>query len=162
MDRQKDEVREGLGSYKVGVLLSGGMLIALIILNDQLYRNVMNLSSPITLIVLHVLIFKYLIPQKRYITYAGFLLILALAIYLALPALTQQEAQYKAAGRYQLEQVEATTVPTLPVNSWNPFEADSAYFFAGQSPEREQIYLLVNPVNGKVVLSEPYEGFGVE
>lgn len=160
MNRKKDEAKKGLGSYKGGALLSGGLLIVLILLNDQLYSNVMNLSLPVTLIVLHILIFKYLIPQKRYVAYSAFLLILVLAIYLALPALTQQEAQHKAAGLYQLEQVKATTVPTLLANSWNPFEADSAYFFTGQSPAGEQIYLLVNPANGKVVMSEPYEGFG--
>lgn len=162
MDTQKDEEKEGLESYKGGALVSGGLLIGLILLNDQLYSNVMNLSLPITLVVLHVLIFKHLIPQKRYAAYFGFLLVLALAIYLALPTLTQQEAQYKASGRYQLEQVKATTVLTVPVNSWNPFEADSAYFFAGRSPEGDPIYLLVNPATGKVVVSEPYEGFGEE
>lgn len=162
MERHKEQAEEGLGSYKRGALLSGGILVALLVLNDQLYGNVMNLSLPITLIVLHVLIFKYLMPQKRYAAYSFFLLVLALAIYFALPALTQQEAQYEATGRYQLEQVEATTVPALPTNSWNPFGANSAYFFTGQSPKGEQIHLLVNPANGKVFLSEPYEGLGGE
>lgn len=139
--------------YGVGAILSTGLAVLLCVINAQFYANVMKLTLPIVFLMLHVLAYRHYLLEKRYGTYTCFVLTFAITVFFSLPALTQQQAELKAANQYGLDHVEASTVPVT--DSWNPFDPHAAYFFKGNSPTEGELYLFVSSKTGNVHRSEP-------
>ncbi|MDE4086894.1 hypothetical protein PO902_17745 (plasmid) [Planococcus maritimus] len=139
--------------YGVGVILSVGTAILLLVINAEIYQNVMALALPMILLALHVVAYKYYLREKRYGAYSCFVLFLGLVIFFSLPAITQQQAETKVLSSYDLEQVAVTTVPVL--RSWNPFEPVGAYLVSGISTSGEELVLFVSTKTGEVHETNP-------
>lgn len=152
------EGRGSLKKYIAGSILSIVIFIILIIINQQVFDNVMPLSAPIAFLVSHVVVFAQLVPEKKWFRYLFFLLILGAVIYLSIPEFTQGEARELIHAEYgELALMELESVPTTGGNDWNPFNPGWAYAFEAEAPETgEPITLMVVPDSGKVFEIEPY------
>lgn len=70
-----------LKKYGVGLFLSLVVLLLLFIVNAQIYRHVMLLNTPIILLSLHVIVYKHLMPEKRYGAYFLFVLVVGASFF---------------------------------------------------------------------------------
>ncbi|ANU20546.1 hypothetical protein BBI15_10120 [Planococcus plakortidis] len=140
--------------YRIGLILSAVVFILLLSVNTQFYHNVMPLSAPITLLTLHVMIYRYLIPEKRYGVYFFFVLMVGVSIIFSLPKYTHQQAQEQILVTYGLD-MELTIQENLPLDrneAWNPFAPNWGYAFLGTVPsvEEEHTSLLFIPDTGRI------------
>lgn len=144
--------------YAVGFALSLGILILLLIIDAQLYHQVMPLHAPIIFLSLHVVIYKHLIPEKRYGAYSFFVLVVAASIFFSLPAFTHQQAQKHILTTYgqDLELTEQDNLPLDREDTWHPFAPTWGYTFLGTVPSSEEhTSLLFIPDTGKILEIAP-------
>lgn len=142
-----------LRKYGIGLILSLIVLLLLLIVNAQVYHNVMPLNVPIIFLTLHVMIYRYLIPEQRYGTYFFFVLMVGVSIIFSLPEFTHLQAQEKILTTYGSE-LELTTQGNLPLDRnevWNPFAPNWGYAFLGTVPSiEEHTSLLFIPDTGRI------------
>nr|WP_192962916.1 hypothetical protein [Planococcus sp. ZOYM] len=144
--------------YAVGFALSLGILILLLIIDAQLYHQVMPLHAPIILLSLHVMVHRYLIPEKRYGAYSFFVLVVAASIFFSLPAFTHQQAQEHILKTYgqDLELTEQDNLPLDREDAWDPFKPAWGYAFLGfVSSKEEHTSLLFIPDTGRILEIAP-------
>lgn len=142
-----------LKNYIPGFIISLICFIILTIVNSQIYSNVMSLRLLVLLLVLQILFFKFLLTEKKRLTYLTFIVVFAIILFFSLPELTQKQATKKVIAMHDINIIEITTVPTQAIFEWNPFVAERAYFFKGNKTDKE-ISLMVNPDNGEVFIVE--------
>lgn len=140
--------------YRIGLILSAVVFILLLSVNTQFYHNVMPLSAPITLLMLHVMIYRYLIPEKRYGAYCFLVLMVGVSIIFSLPEFTHQQAQEQILVTYGSD-MELTIQENLPLDRnevWNPFAPNWGYAFLGTVPSIEEGHtsLLFIPDTGRI------------
>lgn len=144
--------------YAVGFALSLGILILLLIIDAQLYHQVMPLHAPIIFLSLHVVIYKHLIPEKRYGAYSFFVLVVAASIFFSLPAFTHQQAQKQILTTYgqDLDLMEQDNLPLDREDAWHPFAPTWGYAFLGTVPSsQEHTSLLFIPDTGRIIEIAP-------
>lgn len=148
-----------LKKYIVGSILSITVFVILMIVNQQVFNNVMPLTAPIAFLVSHVVVFAQLVPEKKWFRYLFFVLILGAAIALSVPEFTQQEARQLVHAEYgELALTELDIIPTTGGSEWNPFNPRWAYAFEAEASETgEPITLMVIPDSGKVFEIMPYQ-----
>lgn len=140
---------EHVKKYLNGAIISIVLLVVLLIIDAQIYNKTMPLSAPITFIVLHVTIYRYLIPEKKFAAYFFFVLVMGAAVFFSLPEFTHQQAKEKVVASYDMELIELGNLPL--VDSWNPFASRWAYAFEVVDPSSQtRIRLLFIPHSGKV------------
>jgi len=110
----------------------------------------MSLSLLYLLIILHILMFKVLSVEKKWLPYSLFMLFFAVVLFFSVPELTQQQATEKVIATHDLDVTETTTVPT---DNINPFRPSKAYFFKGYKAD-EEISVIVTATNGDVFVVE--------
>ncbi|ANU28628.1 hypothetical protein [Planococcus versutus] len=139
--------------YRIGIALSVGMAILLLVINAEVYQNVMSIALPMILLVLHVVVYKQYLREKRYGVYFGFVLLLGIVVVFSFPALTHQQAETKVSSSYDMEQLEFTTVPVI--SSWNPLDPKGAYLFSGISRTEGKLVVFVSTKTGEVHQTNP-------
>lgn len=102
------------------------------------------------LIVLHILMFKVLIVEKKWLSYSLFMLFFAVVLFFSLPELTQQQATEKVIATHDLDITEITTVPT---DNINPFRPSKAYLFKGYKAD-EEISVMVTTNSDVFILED--------
>lgn len=139
--------------YLGGVIFSIIMLFLLLVVDAQIYHKVMLLNTPIILLSLHVILYKHLIPEKRFGAYFFFLLVMGAAFFFSLPEFTHQQAQEQIIATYgqDLELMEQDNLPLDRYDSWNPFAPRWGYAFVGTVPSsNEHISFLFIPDTGRI------------
>lgn len=137
--------------YLPGAIISLILMIVFFIVDSQIYKNVMSSQLIITLLVMHVMVFKYLISEKKYGSYLLYVLIFFIAVYFSLPEYTFNQAKTKVENDYSLVDVHVEKVPFDPSGSWNPFNSHWGYMFRGRDMNSEEaVSVLVVPHNGKM------------
>ncbi|MCH4828138.1 MAG: hypothetical protein N2A99_05535 [Carnobacterium alterfunditum] len=136
--------------YIPGFILSLVLFVILTVVDSQVYGNVMPLSLLYLLTILHVLMFKILIVEKKRLSYFLFIIFFAIVLFFSIPELTQKEAVEKVVAMHDLDITETTTVPTTNIN---PFRPSKAYLFKGYKVD-EEISVMVSATNGKVFIVE--------
>lgn len=101
--------------YGMGLILSMVVFILLLLINTHFYHNVMPLSAPIIFLTIHVMIYSYLIPARRYGAYFFFVLIVVVSIVFSLPEFTHQKAQEQILATYGSE-MKLTNLENLPLD----------------------------------------------
>lgn len=147
-----------LKKYGVGLFLSLVVLLLLFIVNAQIYRHVMLLNTPIILLSLHVIVYKHLMPEKRYGAYFLFVLVVGASFFFSLPEYTYQQAQEDILDAYgqDLKLTEQDNLPLERDNSWNPFAPRWGYAFVGTVPStQEHISFLFIPDTGRILEIAP-------
>lgn len=148
--------KEHVKKYLIGGIISIVLFVVLLIISAQIYNNTMPLIAPISFLTLHVLAFKYLIPEKRYAAYFFIVFMFGAAVFFSLPEYTHQQAQEKVLASYDMELTELGNLPLE--DSGNPFASRWAYAFEGVEPtDKTRIWLLFIPHSGKVFEIEPSE-----
>ncbi|WP_084245873.1 hypothetical protein [Planomicrobium okeanokoites] len=144
--------------YGFGLILSLVVLLLLLIVNVQVYHNVMPLNAPIIFLTLHVMVYRYLIAEQRYGAYVFFVLMVGASIIFSLPEFTHQQAKDKILATYGPE-LELTIQENLPLDRnevWDPFAPNWGYAFLGTVPSSEEhTSLLFIPDTGKMVEIAP-------
>lgn len=142
--------------YVIGAIISLILLVVLLLVDAEIYNSVMPLGVSIVFITLHVTVYRYLIPERKYAAYVFFILIMGMGIFLSLPEYTHQQAKEKVLGSYDIEFDELGNLPLE--DSWNPLASKWAYAFEGSNPsDQTRIGLLVIPQTGKVFEIAPSE-----
>lgn len=142
-----------LKKYGVGLILSLVILLLLFIVDAQIYHQVMLLNTPIILLGLHVIVYKHLIPEKRYGAYFFFVLMVGASIFFSLPEFTHQQAQEQIFATYgqDLQLMEQDNLPLDRDDVWQPFAPRWGYAFAGTvPPSNEHISFLFIPDSGRI------------
>ena len=150
--------RKLVKKYAVGFALSFGMLILLLIINAQIYHRVMPLSAPIIFLSLHVVVYTYLLPEKRYGAYSFFVLVVAATIFFSLPEFTHEQAQERILTTYgqDLDLMEQDNLPLDREDTWHPFAPSWGYAFLGTVPSsNEHTSLLFIPDTGRIIEIAP-------
>lgn len=143
-------------NYIPGAIISLVLLVIFFIIDSQIYMNVMPSQFIITLLVMHVVVFKYLIPPKKYGSYLLYVLIFVIAVYFSVPEYTYNQAKAKVENDYSIVDVSIERVPFDTSRSWNPFESSWGYLFSGRDKDRDRdkaVSVLVVPHNGKMFKS---------
>ncbi|WP_033543627.1 hypothetical protein [Planococcus sp. CAU13] len=141
-------------NYIPGAIISLILLIVFFIVDSQIYRNVMPGHFIITFLVMHVVVYKYLIPEKKYGSYLLYVLIFIAAVYFSVPEYTYAQAKAKVENDYSLVDVNVERVPFDTSRSWNPFESSRGYLFSGRNINSDEaVSVLVVPHNGKMFKS---------
>lgn len=144
--------------YRVGLILSLVVLFLLMVVNAQLYHHVMPLYTPIMFLTFHVLVYKHLIPEKRYGAYFFFVLVVGASIFFSLPEFTHQQAQEHIWATYgqDLELTEQDNLPLDRSDLWHPFAPSWGYAFVGTVPSsNKHISLLFIPDTGRIFEIDP-------
>lgn len=129
-------------------------------MDAQIYHQVMLLNTPIILLSLHVIVYKYLIPEKRYGAYFFFVLVMGASIFFSLPEFTHQQAQEHILATYGqgLELKEQDNLPLNRDDPWDPFAPRWGYAFVGTVPSsNEHISFLFIPDSGRIFEIAPWE-----
>lgn len=139
-------------NYILGFALSLVFLVILIVVNRQVYSNVMSSSVLFHLLVLHVIFCKNLITDKKRLQYVIFVVVFILSVYFSLPNLTYNQATEKVMDTYEMDIVETYTVPVQ--QEWNPFDPNRAYVFKGVNSKSEEVSIMVSASTGKVFVMD--------
>lgn len=144
--------------YGIGLILSLVVLLLLLIVNAQVFHNVMPLNAPIIFLTLHVMVYRYLIPEQRYGAYVFFVLMVGASIIFSLPEFTHQQAQDQILATYGPE-LKLTIQENLPLDRnevWHPFAPSWGYAFLGTVPSiEEHTSLLFIPDTGRIIEIAP-------
>lgn len=135
--------------YIPGFIISALVFMVIAIVNSQIYDNLMPDSAITMLLTLHVFFFPNLKENRRYKTYAGFVLLVAVVVYICLPNYTQQQALERATAEFEMEVKEMANVPVIGGHEWNPLEPDRAYLFRGNQGG-QAISVMVGANDGNV------------
>lgn len=137
--------------YIPGAIISLILIIVFFTVDSEIYNKVMPLQLIITLLVLHAMVFKYLIPEKKYGSYLLYILIFIICVYFSLPEYTYKQAKTKVENDYGLVDVSFEHAPFDPYGSWNPFESTWGYMFSGRDTNSDEaVSVLFVPHNGKM------------
>lgn len=140
-------------NYIPGFIISLIVFIILVLVNWQVYSNVMSFGVLIPLLVANVIFCKYLIIKNKRLQYLIFVIVFVVAVFLSLPELTHNQAKEKVMNNYEMNSVKTGIVPIEGNNSWNPFISDRTYFFKGYDSQlEEEISILVNANTGEVII----------
>lgn len=143
-----------LKDYLPGAIISLVLLVIFFIVDSQVYMNVMPGHLIITFLVMHVVVYKSLIPEKKYRPYFLYVLIFIAAVYFSVPEYTYEQAKAKVENDYGLVDVKVERVPFDTSKSWNPFESSRGYLFSGRDKDSDEaVSVLVVPHNGKMFKS---------
>ncbi|MFC4713009.1 hypothetical protein [Planococcus dechangensis] len=135
--------------YQTGIIISIAILALLLFINSQIYSNVMPLSVVIPLLTVHVFFFYALQEKQRYKTYAAFVVVFAVALFVSLPNYTQQQALELATAEYPMDVSEMSNVSVTGSSEWNPLSLNWTYVFRGDL-DGEVISVMVVADSGKV------------
>lgn len=142
-------------NYLPGIIISLVLLTILFIVDAQIYNNVMSLNVIVTLLVMHVVLSKYWITEKKRYPYIFFVPIFIIGVYFSLPEYTYNQAKAKVENDYGLMEVNMELVPFDPSGTWNPFASRWGYLFEGWKMDSEDVVsVLVVPHNGRMFESE--------
>lgn len=145
--------------YGGGLILSLVVLLFLLIVNAQVYHNLMPMNVPIIFLTLHVIIYRYLIPEQRFVAYFIFILMVGVSVVFSLPEFTHQQAQEQILATYGSE-LELTTQGNLPLDrndDWHPFSTNWGYAFLGTVPsigDQHTSFLFI-PDTGRIIEIAP-------
>jgi len=135
--------------YQTGIIISIVILALLLLINAQIYGNVMPLALVIPLLTVHVFFFRALQEKRSYKTYAAFVVVFAVALVVSLPDYTQQQALELATNEYPMDVSEMSNVPVTGDSEWNPLRLNWTYVFRGEL-DGEDISVMVVADSGKV------------